>query len=69
MSGVLNLVLCKPLLTLPITTLGEEKRFNTFFRLQNPEVIAGLREKFPQLPANPSAREVFVHLRALRNKW
>ena len=27
-----------------ITTLAEEKRINTFFRLHNPEVIAGLRE-------------------------
>jgi hydroxyacylglutathione hydrolase len=54
---------------MPVTTLGEEKRFNTFFRLQNPQIIAGLREKFPELPEIPSPREVFVHLRALRNKW
>ena len=54
---------------MPVTTLAEEKRFNTFFRLQNPEIIAGLREKFPDLPENPTPREVFVHLRALRNKW
>ncbi|HMA12022.1 MAG TPA: hydroxyacylglutathione hydrolase C-terminal domain-containing protein, partial [Steroidobacteraceae bacterium] len=54
---------------MPVTTLAEEKRFNTFFRLQNPEIIAGLREKFPELPESPSPREVFVHLRALRNKW
>jgi hydroxyacylglutathione hydrolase len=54
---------------MPLTTLGEEKLFNTFFRLQNPEVIAGLREHFPELPENPAPREVFVALRALRNKW
>ncbi len=54
---------------MPVTTLGEEKRFNTFFRLQNPEIIARLREKFPDLPPAPSPREVFVALRALRNKW
>jgi hydroxyacylglutathione hydrolase len=54
---------------MPITTLGEEKRFNTFFRLQNREIIAGLREQFPELPENPSPQEVFVRLRALRNKW
>src|SRR6185369_96985 len=33
-------------LALPVTTLGEEKTFNTFMRLQNPAIIAGLREHF-----------------------
>jgi len=56
-------------LAMPITTLGEEKQFNTFFRLQSPQIIAGLRERFPDLPGNPSPREVFVRLRELRNKW
>jgi hydroxyacylglutathione hydrolase len=54
---------------MPVTTLGEEKTFNTFLRLQNPTIIAGLREHFPELPEKPSAKEVFVALRALRNKW
>lgn len=54
---------------MPVTTLGEEKTFNTFFRLDNARVIAGLREKFPDLPAQPSARDVFVRLRELRNGW
>jgi hydroxyacylglutathione hydrolase len=54
---------------MPVTTLGEEKLFNTFLRLQNPVIIAGLREQFPDLPEKPSPREVFVALRALRNKW
>jgi hydroxyacylglutathione hydrolase len=52
-----------------VTTLGEEKRVNTFFRLQNPEVIAKLREKFPEIGEKPDARTVFVKLRELRNKW
>jgi len=52
-----------------VTTLGEEKRVNTFFRLQNPEVIARLRESFPTLGAHPDARTVFLKLRELRNKW
>lgn len=56
-------------LDLPVTTLGEEKTFNTFFRLGNAEVIAGLREHFPALPVAPTPREVFVSLRALRNQW
>jgi hydroxyacylglutathione hydrolase len=52
-----------------VTTLGEEKRINTFFRLQNPQVIARLREAYPDLPAQPDARSVFVKLRELRNRW
>ena len=52
-----------------VTTLGEEKRVNTFFRLQNPEVIARLRERFPGIGEKPDARTVFVKLRELRNKW
>jgi hydroxyacylglutathione hydrolase len=52
-----------------VTTLAEEKRINTFFRLQNPVVIGGLREKFPDLPEQPDARTVFVRLRELRNRW
>jgi hydroxyacylglutathione hydrolase len=52
-----------------VTTLGEEKRVNTFFRLQNPEVIAKLRERFPEIGEKPDARTVFVKLRELRNTW
>lgn len=52
-----------------VTTLGEEKRVNTFFRLQNPEVIARLRERFPDIGERPDARTVFIKLRELRNSW
>jgi hydroxyacylglutathione hydrolase len=52
-----------------VTTLAQEKRINSFFRLQNPQMIARLREKFPDLPEHPDARAVFVHLRELRNRW
>ncbi|HEY7888109.1 MAG TPA: hydroxyacylglutathione hydrolase [Steroidobacteraceae bacterium] len=52
-----------------VTTLGEEKRINTFFRLQNPTVIARLREAFPEIGERPDARTVFLKLRELRNKW
>jgi len=52
-----------------VTTLKEEKRFNTFFRLTSPGVIAGLRERFPGLPEQPDAKTVFVKLRELRNQW
>ena len=52
-----------------ITTLGEEKRINAFLRLQNPEIIARLRERFPEIGEKPDARTVFVRLRELRNIW
>jgi hydroxyacylglutathione hydrolase len=52
-----------------VTTLGEEKTFNTFFRLQSAGVIAKLRESFPDLPDAPDAKTVFLKLRELRNRW
>jgi hydroxyacylglutathione hydrolase len=52
-----------------ITTLAEEKRINTFFRLHSPTVIARLRAAFPDLPDAPDARTVFLKLRELRNEW
>ena len=52
-----------------VWTLGEEKAFNTFFRLSSPAVIARLRERFPELPEAPDAKTVFTKLRELRNKW
>lgn len=53
----------------PVTTLAEEKRINTFLRLQSPEVIARLRESFPEMGPTPEARTVFIKLRELRNRW
>lgn len=52
-----------------VSTLGMEKEVNTFFRLQNPSVIATLRQEFPDLPDDPSPETVFLKLRELRNKW
>ena len=52
-----------------VTTLADEKRFNTFMRLTSPGVIAALRERFPELPDEPDAKTVFVKLRELRNSW
>jgi hydroxyacylglutathione hydrolase len=53
----------------PLTTLGQEKRINAFFRLQNPRIIAKLRERFPDLGEQPDSRTVFLKLRELRNAW
>ncbi len=55
--------------TSAVTTLGQEKEFNTFLRLGSASVIAQLRADFPELPEQPDARTVFVKLRELRNKW
>ena len=53
-----------------VTTLGMEKEMNTFFRLQQPEIIARLKKThFPDLPDNASAKSVFLKLRQLRNHW
>ena len=52
-----------------VTTLGQEKEFNTFFRLSSPSVVARLREAFPELGESPAPREVFLKLRELRNSW
>jgi hydroxyacylglutathione hydrolase len=53
----------------PVTTLGQEKRVNTFFRLHNPRIIARLREQFPELGEHPEPKAVFLKLRELRNAW
>jgi hydroxyacylglutathione hydrolase len=52
-----------------ITTIELEKEINSFFRLQNRSIIAGLRERFPDLPEQPDAKTVFLKLRELRNNW
>jgi len=52
-----------------ITTIAQEREINTFFRLDNPLVIARLQETFPQLGDAPSPKDVFLKLRELRNSW
>ena len=52
-----------------VSTLALEKAINTFFRLQNPTVIARLRQAFPDLPDQPDSKTVFLKLRELRNSW
>ena len=52
-----------------ITTLADERRINTFMRLDSPGVIARLRQDFPGLAGQPDPKTVFTKLRELRNKW
>lgn len=52
-----------------ISTFAMEKEVNTFFRLQNPTVIATLKAEFPDMDDDPDPQAVFLKLRELRNKW
>ena len=52
-----------------VTTLADERQHNSFLRLGSPNLIAKLRESFPDLPDRPDARTVFIKLRELRNQW
>ena len=52
-----------------VTTLAQEQEINTFFRLDNPSVISGLQELYPEMGDNPDERAVFLKLRELRNRW
>lgn len=51
------------------TTIAQEQQINTFFRLQQPEIVDKLCAEFDNLPANPNAKTVFLKLRELRNHW
>ena len=53
----------------PVTTLAEERQFNSFFRLQSDEIIEGLKATLPNLSAQPDSKAVFLALRRLRNDW
>jgi hydroxyacylglutathione hydrolase len=53
----------------PVTTLGEEKRINTFLRLRNGAIIERLRTTFPEIGVEPDEKTVFLKLRELRNRW
>lgn len=52
-----------------VSDMALEREINTFMRLNSSAVIARLRESFPDLPADPDPRTVFLKLRELRNSW
>lgn len=52
-----------------VSTIGEERTVNSFFRLHSAGVIDRLRDAFPDLPENPDEATVFTKLRELRNRW
>jgi len=50
-----------------VTTMAEEKRMNAFLRLENEEIIEGLKKEFSDQRDDPES--VFVSLRSLRDNW
>ena len=52
-----------------VSTLGLEKEVNTFFRLHSETIKEMLRQRFPNLPAKLTGKEIFLKLRELRNSW
>jgi hydroxyacylglutathione hydrolase len=54
---------------MPVTTLAQESEVNAFFRLQQPEIVDSVSRSHQPLPERPAARDIFLALRALRNRW
>jgi len=52
-----------------VSTIKLERLMNTFFRLKSEQVIALLKKAFPEMSDQPSEKEVFIKLRALRDRW
>ncbi len=52
-----------------VTTLAQERAINTFFRLEEREIIEKLHEERVLETPNASPRSVFLKLRELRNHW
>jgi len=52
-----------------ISTVEVERQINAFFRLDSRQVIRMLKKAFPDMQDEPTEEEVFVKLRALRDRW
>lgn len=52
-----------------ISTMADERRFNSFFRLKNPTIIQKLQDENSAISDKPEPREIFKALRSLRNHW
>lgn len=52
-----------------ISNIAMERMVNSFFRLDSPDIISLLREKFTELSDTPSQEQVFLKLRELRDSW
>ena len=54
---------CDPKIEPLLTNIGDERSFNTFFRLKNETIINNLSLD------SPTEEEVFLKLREKRNSW
>lgn len=54
---------------MPVLNLEQERQVNVFFRLDQPEIIAGVSRARPAMLAQTTPRAVFLALRDLRNRW
>ena len=52
-----------------VSTIEIERLVNAFFRLKNEQVIELLKDALPEMSAEPDEEEVFIGLRALRDRW
>lgn len=52
-----------------VTTIGLEKQINCFLRLDSQEIIDNLKSTVTGFPDQPTAKDVFLTLRSLRNDW
>jgi hydroxyacylglutathione hydrolase len=52
-----------------ISNIAMERVINTFFRLDNEQVIQNLLSQFPEMGETPNQESVFLKLRELRNTW
>tara|TARA_B110000495_G_scaffold124522_1_gene108305 strand:- start:222 stop:1049 length:828 start_codon:yes stop_codon:yes gene_type:complete len=52
-----------------VSNMADERKINSFLRLENSEIIKQLRKEFPEMSALPNKKEVFLALRRLRDNW
>lgn len=52
-----------------VTTIGQERQINTFFRLDSQAIIEKLCAEHEDIGPNADALQVFLKLRELRNSW
>jgi len=52
-----------------ISNMADERKINSFLRLENSAMINQLRKKFPEMSEFPSKKEIFLALRNLRDNW
>ena len=52
-----------------VSSMKDERKINSFLRLNNPSIIEELRKVDPTLSKDPNEKEVFIALRKLRDHW